>query len=743
MTKNKNKADCIDNRELSWLKFNERVLEEADCETTPLLERLKFISIFTTNLDEFFMVRVGTLNDYMKYIPNYVDDKTGMSAKEQLNEIYKSSETLYKLRDYIFKKVSNSLNEHNITFEKMNSLDENKIKKLEKYFKRNILPLLSPQIIDVWHPFPFIQNKKLNIVVHLENKKNKVIGIIPVPDNLNRIIVLDKEHGKYLLLEDVILYFAQNIFSMYKFLDSTIMCVTRNADIDTDLEIYDSSIDYRQHMKKLIKNRSKLAPVRIEMQKKMSREFNKYFMEKLNLKQDQFFISETPLDMTYCFGLENLISENLKAKLSYKPFAPVQTINSEHMIEEVFKEDRLLHFPFESMKPFLDLIKEASYHPKVRSIKMTLYRISKDSKLANYLINAAENGKEVTVLMELRARFDEENNIEWAQKLEEAGCKVIYGTDGFKVHSKICLITYQDDEEFKYITQVGTGNYNEKTAKIYTDLSFMTSNEEIGVDADKFFKNMSIGNLGGVYKKLWVAPVGFKQNIIANIEREIEKCKNGEEGVVTIKCNSFTDKDIIEKLLKASQAGVKVTLIIRGICCLIPEISGVSENIRVISIVGRFLEHSRIYAFGTKEDRRIYISSGDMMTRNTEHRVEISCPIQTPKIMEKIEHILDTIIHDNVKARILKSDKKYLKLAPTVEEAPINSQESFMKEALKLTRGTTTRRASVTRRKEKVSEKEKKQEKPNENIESKKEESKKQLVINDLKNNNDNNTLIS
>lgn len=678
----KNKYDYIDNRELSWLKFNERVLEEADCESTPLLERLKFISIFTTNLDEFFMVRVGTLNDYMKFIPDYSDDKTGMSAKEQLLEIYKNSETLYRLRDYVFKKLDASLRENNINFEKMSNLDENKIKKVEKYFKRNILPVLSPQIIDVWHPFPFIPNKKLHIAVHLENKKNKLIGIIPVPEGIDRIIVLDKEKNSYLLLEDIILYFAQDVFSMYKFIDSTVMCITRNADIDTDLEIYDDSTDYRQHMKKLIKNRSKLSPVRIEMQKKMNKDFNKYFMEKLNLKREQFFISETPLDVTYCFALENLISENLKEKLTYTPFTPVQTVETENMMGEVFEKDVLLHFPFESMKPFLQLIKEASNNPNVKAIKMTLYRISKESKLAGYLINAAENGKEVTVLMELRARFDEENNIEWAQKLEEAGCRVIYGTDRFKVHSKICLITYKDEDKFKYITQIGTGNYNEKTAKIYTDLSFMTSDEEIGVDADKFFKNMAMGNLSGIYKKLWVAPIGFKRNIIASIEEEIKKCEEGQTGTVIIKCNSFTDKDIIKTLIRASEKGVQVTLIVRGICCLIPGVTGKTDNIKVISIVGRFLEHSRIYAFGSKEERKIYISSGDMMTRNTEHRVEISCPIVSEKSKEKIEHILEVIMKDNVKARILQNDKKYIKLLSKEDEESINSQLTFMKEAL-------------------------------------------------------------
>lgn len=680
-----NKKEYIDNRELSWLKFNERVLEEADCDTTPLLERMKFLSIFTTNLDEFFMVRVGTLNDYMKYIPDYADDKTGMTAKEQLSEIYKNTDILYKLRDFIFKKTTEDLTKNGITFEKIYNLDESRLKKLEKYFKKNILPVLSPQIIDVWHPFPFIPNKKLHVAVHLENKKNKLIGIIPVPASVDRIVVLDAEKRIYLLLEDIISYFAESIFSMYKVLDSTVMCITRNADIDTDLEIYDDSTDYRQHMKKLIKNRSKLAPLRMELQKKMGKDFNKYFMEKLNLKHEQIFISEAPLDMTYCFALENLLSEDLKEKLTYPTFSPVTTIQGESMIEKVFNEDILLSFPFESMKPFLNLVKEASYDPNVKALKITLYRISRESKLAEYLINAAENGKEVTVLMELRARFDEENNIEWAQRLEEAGCRIIYGTDKFKVHSKICLIIYkaENEENFRYITQVGTGNYNEKTAKIYTDLSFMTSNKEIGIDTDKFFKNMAIGNLSGIYKKLWVAPVGFKQNILSSIEEEIRKSEEGKEGVIVIKCNSFTDKDIIKALIRASEKNVKITLIIRGICCLIPGIKEKTENIKVISIVGRFLEHSRVYSFGVGEERKMYISSGDMMTRNTEHRVEISCPIEDIKCREKIEHILDTIIKDNVKARELNPDKKYTRCCQKEGEQLINSQETFMKETLK------------------------------------------------------------
>lgn len=573
------------------------------------------------------------------------------------------------------------LNIEGIIFEKIEYLKEIELKKIEKYFKKNILPILSPQIIDAWHPFPFIPNKKLHIAVQLESKKKKLVGIIPVPSNINRIVVLDKEANRYLLLEDIILYFVTSIFSMYKVINCTVMCITRNADIDTDLEIYDDTTDYRQHMKKLIKSRSKLSPVRIEIQKKMNKDFIKYFLEKLNLKQEQIFISEAPLDMTYCFSIENIIPESIKLKLINRPFTPVLSpiyATKESIITQVFQKDILLSFPFESMKPFLNLIKEASEDPNVHSIKMTLYRISTESKLAGYLVNAAENGKEVTVLMELRARFDEENNIEWAQRLEEAGCRVIYGTDKFKVHSKICLITYKDGEDYKYITQVGTGNYNEKTAKLYTDLSIITSNEEIGIDADKFFKNMALGNLYGNYSKLWIAPIGFKQNILAAIEEEIKKSESGKKGSIIIKCNSFTDRDIINSLVKASEKNVDIKLIIRGICCIIPKVKNKTDNIRVISIVGRFLEHSRIYSFGSENQRKIYISSGDMMTRNTEHCVEISCPILDNDIIKKIDYLLETILSDNIKARELNADGNYTQCYPLENCSPINSQEKFM-----------------------------------------------------------------
>ncbi len=679
------KSNYIENREISWLKFNERVLEEAITKENPLLERLKFLSIFTSNLDEFFMIRVGTMIDYMKYVPDYKDSKTNMTAEEQLEEIYKKVTKLYKTRDEVYKELMFCIEKENLKKENIKELPKKDIAFLEKYFFENIYPILSPLIIDTWHPFPFIPNKKLNIIVYLGNKKLEVLGMIPVPENSERIIMIDKEEGRYVLLEELILYFTKDIFSMYEIKESSIMRVTRNMDIETDIENYDENIDYRQYMKQIIKKRNKLEPLRMELQSQIDEKFLNSLLKRLNLKKEQIFFSECPIDLSYLSNINTYLPQNIIAKFSYDPFSPVVhplVEKKKSVINYIEKKDLLLFYPFESMRPFLSLIKEASEREDIQSIKITLYRISKNSKLAEYLIDAAENGKEVTVLMELRARFDEANNIEWAQKLEEAGCRVIYGTDGFKVHSKICLITYKKDGEIKYITQVGTGNYNEKTSTMYTDYSLLTSNEEIGRDGDIFFKNMSLGNLRGFYKKLWVAPSTFKLNILKNIDQEIEKIKQGKNGKIIIKCNSFTDKDIINKMVEASNSGVKITLIIRGICCLIPNILGKTENIKVISIVGRFLEHSRIYSFGENDEQVLYIASGDMMTRNTEHRVEIGCPILNEEIKTKINLHIDTILKDNQKARILDFNGEY-KINSKLEDKPINSQEEFIIQAEK------------------------------------------------------------
>ncbi len=675
---------CMQNRELSWLVFNERVLEEARYAPSPLLERWKFVSIFTTNLDEFYRVRVGSLIDCMLYDPDYFDTKTGMTASEQLAAIYARTRKLYDYRNTIVTELNAELKKLDIVHVTFKRLSEQAKKYVDKYFKNNILPYLSPQIIDDRHLFPHIDNKQLNIAVMLQQKDHRLFGIIPLPSAVNRIIVLPEGQLHYITAEEIILGYCEQIFSIYQVTEKTIICVTRNADINTDVGLADEDFDYRQHMKKLIKKRARLSPVRLEVQSRISHDFISYLSGKFNLPKEAIFTSKTSLDLSYIFSLDSKLPPHLKGELvvpDHVPQPSAQLSLSESIIGQVLKKDVLLSYPFESMQPFLQMIREAAESPEVVSIRITLYRIARQSKLAEYLIRAAENGKDVTVLMELRARFDEENNIEWAQRFEEAGSKVLYGPDGFKVHSKICLITLKSASGYRFITQVGTGNYNEKTAKLYTDLSIITANEELGKDADQFFKNMLVTNLNGDYSRLWVAPNSLKNNILAAMDREIAKAKSSKAASIIMKFNSLTDRDIIRKLIESSQAGVKISLIIRGICCLRPGVPGYTENITVISIVGRFLEHSRIYCFGTDPDLTLYISSADMMTRNTQRRVEIACPILDEKLKARITAMLHDMLTDNVKARRLMPDGKYVLRRPSSGDDIMNCQEHFLKQA--------------------------------------------------------------
>ncbi len=677
---------CMQNRELSWLVFNERVLEEARWESSPLLERWKFVSIFTTNLDEFYRVRVGSLIDYDLYDSEYFDNKTGMTAANQLQAIYARTAKLYAYRDKIVAELNAELKKLDIVHVHFKHLSVSARKYVDKYFKNNILPFLSPQIIDNRHLFPHIDNKQLNIAVMLQQKENKLFGIIPLPPSVSRIVVLPEGQLHYITAEEIILGYCEQIFSIYEVKEKTILSVTRNADIDTDVGLADEDFDYRLHMKKLIKKRARLAPVRLEVQSRISHEFTNYLCNKFSLPKEAIFTSKTSLDLSYIFALDKKLPPHLRGELvveDHVPQQPASLIAGESILEQVSKKDVLLSYPFESMQPFLQLIKEASESKEVVSIRITLYRIARQSKLAEYLIRAAENGKEVTVLSELRARFDEENNIEWAQRFEEAGCKVLYGPDGFKVHSKICLITLKSDDGYRYITQIGTGNYNEKTAKLYTDLSLITADDTIGKDADAFFKNMLVTNLSGSYECLWIAPHSLKSNIIASMDHEIEKAHSNKPAAIVMKFNSLTDRDIILKLIEASQAGVKVSLIIRGICCLRPGVPGFTENITVISIVGRFLEHSRIYCFGTEGDRKVYISSADMMTRNTERRVEIAAPILQPQLQKQVVTMVQNMLTDNVKARRLMADGRYVLRRPT-DDFVMNAQEHFLKTAERL-----------------------------------------------------------
>jgi polyphosphate kinase len=680
-----NKTDfshCMQNRELSWLKFNERVLEEANFSDNPPIEQLKFISIFSNNLDEFYMIRVGSLTDYMLFAPEYFDNKTGMTAKQQLDAIFKQTTSLYALRDSYFFTVIENLTQFGIKHLKMRDLNRSEHKNVEKKFMRDIMPLLSPQIIDNRHPFPHIDNKQLHIAVALEHKNKASFGLIAVPRTLERIIFLEGT-SRFVLLEDVIYYFSHIAFKPYKVQDKTILSVTRNADINTEQGIIDEDIDYRQFMQKLIKKRQRLTPVRLELQYAVKNAFIEFFCEKLNLKDAQVFLSSTPLDLTYCHTLEDKIDPENRKKLVKPVHVPCDIYPADkkiNIIRQVQKKDILLSHPYESISPFLEMIKQTAEDPTVLSIKITLYRLDSQSKLAESLIRAAEHGKEVIVLMELRARFDEVNNIEWSHRLDEVGCRVIYGPSGYKAHSKICLITKKENGKIQYITQIGTGNYNEKTARQYTDLSLITANQEIGKDAATFFNNLLLGNHDGDYTHLWVAPKYYKQNILQCIEAEKKKVENGEKGRIIIKCNSITDKDIIIKLVEASQSGVKISMIVRGICCLIPHVSQLTENIMIISIVGKFLEHSRIYCFGTGDDKKIYISSADLMTRNTERRIEISCPVLDGELRQRIFEMLETMLMDNTKAWEQFSDGNYV-LRHSTMDLTINSQTIFTEQA--------------------------------------------------------------
>lgn len=669
------------NRELSWLRFNERVLMEATDETVPLLERLKFIAIFTSNLDEFFMIRVGSLFDLSHFKTHTIDQKSGWTPGEQLTHIYEAVRVLYARRQQIYQEVEQQLRVHGICQLRYDELAETEVKFVRQYFKSSIAPILSPQIVDTHHPFPHLQNKALHIGAWLKYKNNPMFAVIPVPAALPEVIFLPGGETRYIRTEEVILEHVSQIFKSDTILEKTVFCVTRNADINPDDEAFDfDSDDFRGKMKKLLRQRQRLAPVRLELSRPISETFLKYLKEHLPVTQEQVYVTNAPLKMGYAFALPAKLSENKRRALTDTPFTPGVPhgvrLNAP-ITPQVQAHDILLSYPFEGMDTFLHLIRESAYDPDVISIKITIYRLARKAKLVEYLCAAAEAGKDVTAFIELRARFDEQNNIDWSERLEDAGCTVIYGVENYKVHSKVCLITRRSQGSVQYITQVGTGNYNEKTALQYTDLSLITANPAIGQDANHFFQNLAIGNVSGQYEHLMVAPSSLKTGIIREIDREI--AKRGE-GRIFIKMNAITDIDLIEKLKQASCAGVRVRMIVRGICCILPDIPEKTENIEVISIVGRFLEHSRVYCFGQGNDERMYIASADFMTRNTEKRVEVACPIYDQNVREKIHYLMDTCWADNVKARALQRDGSY-RTRP-IHETPIDSQQMLMAKAL-------------------------------------------------------------
>ncbi|MCI8526200.1 MAG: polyphosphate kinase 1 [Oscillospiraceae bacterium] len=651
------------NRELSWLRFNRRVLEEAADETVPLLERMKYISIFTSNLDEFFMIRVGSLFDLSLMSPEEIDNKSGMTPREQLERIYEVIPGLVELKDRLYGQVSGQLEKLDICDLGGREQRPEERKYINQYFKTKVLPILSPQIVDSHHPFPHLGSKALYIAALLQDKKgNHSLGLVPVPDALPPFVTMPDRPSRFIRMEDVILQWAPTLFGSYKVLNTCVLCVTRNADIGYDEEKFDDDdADFRNRMSKLLKKRSHLSIVRLEISGEAGGDFLKLLKRRIDVDDHQIYFDEAPLRMKYVFALERALPEELARPLYFAPYAPrwPEGLDEKRpMIEQIQKRDRLLFFPFDRVDPFLRLLSEAAEREDVVSIKITIYRLASSSKIAHILCRAAENGKEVTVLMELRARFDEANNISWSRLLEDAGCRVIYGVEDFKCHSKICLITLREGDQLHYITQIGTGNYNEKTNTQYTDLSFMTAAEDIGADGTVFFQNMMVGNLEGCYDELLVAPVGIKKDLLKLIDKEIAK---GPDGYICIKANSMTERQVIDKLSEASCAGVQVRLILRSICCLRPGIPGKTENIHVTSIVGRFLEHARIYCFGRGEKAKLFIASADLMTRNLNRRVEIACPIREPRLKEKLLLILNTQLADNVKASTLQADGSYFR----------------------------------------------------------------------------------
>lgn len=672
------------NRELSWLRFNRRVLEEAADERVPLLERLKFISIFTSNLDEFFMVRVGSLFDLSILSPKQRDNKTGETPRQQLEAIYAAVPGLIEMKDALFAGVTAALAEQGVCDLSAQPLSSEDKKAVSQYFRGFIAPILSQQIIDAHHPFPHLDNKALYVAAHLKDKKGRdALGLVPIPESLPPFFTLpaNGKSTRYIRTEHIVLQHAAKLFLPYQLVEACVLCVTRNADIRFDDEKFeDSDVDYRNRVSKLLKKRGNLTIVRLELSRRIGEDFLSLLKARVGVDQKQIYFDSAPLCMGYVYSLCSKIDKLVAAPLSFPPHQPRQSedIDPERsMIEQIRARDRLLSFPYDSIDPFLRLLNEAAQRDDVVSIKITIYRLASTSKIAQILCRAAENGKEVTALMELRARFDEANNISWSQMLEDAGCRVIYGIDNYKCHSKICLITKKNGEKIEYITQIGTGNYNEKTSTLYTDLSLMTADEAIGRDASLFFRNMLLGNLENVYENLLIAPHGLKPALISLIDREIQK---GSDGFIVFKANSLTEREIIDKFCEASQAGVRVELILRGICCLLPGIPGKTDNIHVTSVVGRFLEHSRIYRFGRGDDLRVFISSADLMTRNLNRRVEIACPVTDPLLVEKILRILDVMLRDNVKASTLLSDGTYLR--KPCDGSALDSQAYFLEHSL-------------------------------------------------------------
>ena len=669
------------NRELSWLKFNERVLEEAESQTVPLCERLSFASIYQTNLDEFFMVRVGSLVDQLLVSKDIRDNKTKMTPKEQISAILSQVAKLNRRKDSVYSDLMEQIEEYGIKLVNFRKIDKKGTEYLERYFDSEIAPLISPTVVGKRQPFPFLRNREIYAVVVLQRKNGKEkLGLIPCTSNVfPRLIEVPGQDGTYMLSEELILHFIPKAFPGYFVKAKSLIRVTRNADIDADA-LYDEDLDYREFMVEVIKKRKRLAPVRLELSRELDGDIVDTLCDYLGVNKKYVFRGECPLDLSFVFQIQDML-RNIP-ELFYEKRVPQKSAQFQSempILQQIEEKDKLLSYPFESIRPFLNMLREAANDDSVVSIKMTLYRVARQSKVVEALIEAAENGKEVLVLVELKARFDEENNIEWSRRLENAGCHVIYGLDGYKVHSKLCLITRKKEGQIEYITQIGTGNYNEKTARLYTDLSVMTCNPQIGQEAAAVFQALAMGEVVEETETLLVAPKCLQNQVLDMIDEEIAHARNGEPAYVGVKINSLTDKRIMDRLIDASQAGVKIEMVVRGICCLVPGVEGMTENIRIISIVGRFLEHSRIYIFGTGEREKIYIASADFMTRNTIRRVEVAAPILDGDLKKRLKEMFHAMLNDNQQARELLNTGEYVRIRN--DKTPLNSQELFYEQA--------------------------------------------------------------
>ena len=681
------------NRELSWLSFNSRVLEEAEDPRVPLCERLTFLSIYQTNLDEFFMVRVGSLVDQDRASPKNRDNKTNLTAKEQIDAILKQVGELGKRKGACYNQLMELVEAQGIRIVDFRKIGRQDSERLERVFDSQIAPLISPIIVEPRQPFPFLRGKEIYAVVDLERKNGRGrLGIVPCNAGVfPRLIEVSSDDKRYVLVEELILHFIYKVFPGYFVKSKSLARVTRNADIDADA-LYDEDHDYREFMAELMKRRKRLSPVRLELSRQLENDVIERLCKEMNVKKRYVFKSDTPLDLSFVFKIQDELRQ--RSELFYPRRVPQRSamFTSDPILPQIYERDRLLSYPYESMKPFLDMLQEAAEDDQVASIKMTLYRVAKLSKVVEALCDAAENGKDVLVLVELKARFDEENNIEWSRRLEESGCNVIYGLEGYKVHSKLCLITRIENGKTVYYTQIGTGNYNEKTARLYTDLCLMTANQTIGEEANAIFNKLSMGETVEFSEHLLVAPHCLQNRLLQMMDAEIVKARAGMDAYIGFKVNSLTDRMLIDKLIEASQAGVRIDLIIRGICCLKPHVPGYTENIRIISIVGRLLEHSRIYIFRRGESMKMYIASADLMTRNTLKRVEVATPIDDPELRDRILGMFKVMLSDNVQAREMLADGTYRRLVPGDEPA-VSSQELFYQQAYDLAAERAARRA--------------------------------------------------